>query len=210
MRRISALVVTLAVVIWASACTTVYVTTVAPPQQAQAAQAGPAPQPGTEQQPAAGASVTVQPQAAVAQPTPAEQAVTVAHKVLFYIPDRVLDAFDIVRLRARVGPGVALGVRATEVVSGFLGAYTSVYAGLPGPRLRPTVKLPIGLESFNGAGVSVASATVSGGIGPDYSPTEFGVSAQVLIVGADVGFDPWELVDFLAGFVMADPRGDDL
>ena len=33
------------------------------------------------------------------------------HKLLFYIPNRVLDVFDFVRLRVRVGPGLAVGAR---------------------------------------------------------------------------------------------------
>ncbi len=202
MRQLSALVVTLGVVLWACGCTTVQVTVAPTPQQ----------QVQTAQTPQQQTSPAPQAQPAPApQPAPAEQqGHSLAHKLVFYIPDRVLDVVDIVRLRVRVGPGVALGARATEVFSGYLGSYASVYAGLPGPRLKPTVKLPIGFESLSGVGVSVANATISGGIGPDYSFTEFGVSAQLLIVGFDVGIDPWEIVDFATGLFTIDPRGDDL
>ena len=129
---------------------------------------------------------------------------------LLYIPNRVLDLFDIVRLRVRVGPGIAVGARVTEVAQAYVGTYASVYAGLPGPRLRQTPKLPIGLESHNGASVSVVDATADGGIGPDYSPTEIGAGFQLAIIGIDIGIDPVEIVDFAAGILTIDLRDDDL
>jgi hypothetical protein len=135
---------------------------------------------------------------------------SLGHELLLYVPNRVLDVFDIVRLRVRGGPGLAVGVRATRLASLYVGSYASIYAGLPGPRLRPTVKLPVGLESYSGVDVSLADATISGGIGPDYSFTEFGVSIQLLLIGVDVGLDPWEVVDFATGLVLIDLRGDDL
>jgi hypothetical protein len=134
----------------------------------------------------------------------------VLHRVLLYFPDRLLDVIDIVRLRARVGPGVAAGVRATTAVDLYMGTYVSVYAGLPGPRMRRMPKSPVGLESYNGVEVSVANATASGGIGPGYSPTEFGVSLHPLILGFDIGLDPYEALDFAAGLFMVDLRHDDL
>jgi hypothetical protein len=134
----------------------------------------------------------------------------VLHKVAMYIPNRVLDVFDIVRFRVRVGPGVAVDARATKVVSAFVGSYASVYAGLPGPRNRPFPKFPIGLESRNGVQASVVDATVSGGIDPDYGPAEIGVGVQALIVGLDVGVEPLEIIDLLAGFLFINLTNDDL
>jgi hypothetical protein len=161
-----------------------------------------------------GAFGCAQQQARTAPPSPQATAdnpdQSLGHELLLYIPNRVLDLLDIVRLRARVGPGLAVGARATEVLSVYVGSYASIYVGLPGPRLRPTIKLPIGFESYSGVGVSVADATISGGIGPDYSPTEFGASVHLLLVGLDVGVDPWEVVDFATGLVLIDLRGDDL
>jgi len=134
----------------------------------------------------------------------------ILHKIVMYIPNRVLDVFDIVRLRVRVGPGIAADVRATKVASAFVGSYASVYAGLPGPRNRPLPKLPVGLESQNGVQASVVDATVTGGIGPDYGPAEIGVGVQALIVGVDVGIEPLEIIDLLAGFFFIDLTKDDL
>ena len=134
----------------------------------------------------------------------------VLHKVLFYIPNRLFDLLDTVRLRARVGPGVAVSVRATEAVDVFVGSYGSVYVGLPGPRGRRLPKLPVGLESRTGAEVSIVDATVGLGADPDYGPTEIGLGAHILIVGVDAGIEPLEILDFLAGLLFIDLRQDDL
>ena len=127
-----------------------------------------------------------------------------------YIPNRILDVFDILRLRVRVGPGVAVDARATKVASAFVGSYASVYVGLPGPRNRPLPKLPVGLESRNGVQASVVDATVSGGLDPDYGPAEIGFGAQLAIVGFDVGVEPLEILDLLAGLFFINLTNDDL
>jgi hypothetical protein len=133
------------------------------------------------------------------------------HKVLFYLPNRFLDVFDIVRFRARVGPGVAVSVRATEYADAYVGLYAAGYVGLPGPRNRRIPKLPFGIESKNGVELSKADLSTGFWIfDPDYGETEFGLGAQVLLVGGDVGFDPGELIDFLGGLVFLDPKVDDL
>src|SRR5262245_39031928 len=38
------------------------------------------------------------------------------HKLLWYIPNRISDVLDIVRARVRVGPGLEVGARVTELV----------------------------------------------------------------------------------------------
>jgi len=134
----------------------------------------------------------------------------VLHKVVMYLPNRILDVFDIVRLRVRLGPGIAADVRATEVVSAFAGSYTSVYVGLPGPRNRPLPKLPFGLESRSGLQASVVDATTDGGIGPDYGPAEIGAGAQLVFAGLDVGVEPLEVLDLVAGVFFINLTNDDL
>lgn len=129
---------------------------------------------------------------------------------LLYVPNRLLDMLDIFRFKLRVGPGISAGVRATKAVEAYVGSYATVYAGLPGPRMRELPKLPIGLESHNGASVSVVDATVDGGIGPDYSPSEIGLGFQLGVIGLDFGLDPVEGVDLLTGLVTLDIRDDDL
>ena len=133
----------------------------------------------------------------------------VMHTLLFYVPNRFLDVFDMVRARVRLGPGLAVGVRATEWADVHAGTYLSVYAGLPGPRQRKMPHLPFGVETLTGIEVSVADLATGAGLGPDYSPTEIGLGFQALIVGIDIGIDPVEIVDLLGGFFLWDPRHDD-
>ncbi len=132
------------------------------------------------------------------------------HQIVFWIPNRVLDLFDVVRARVRLGPGIAVGARATELVDVYLGSYTSVYVGLPGPRGRRVPRLPVGVEGNHGIEVSVADGTTGFGFAPDYGPAEIGAGAQVALVGFDLGIEPLELVDFVVGFVGIDLREDDL
>jgi hypothetical protein len=135
---------------------------------------------------------------------------SVGHVILLYVPNRIMDVFDFARLRVRIGPGVAVGVRATKLVSLFAGIYGSVFVGLPGPRLEPKISLPIGLENCAGVGVSLADLTTSGSTSPNYSNTEFGASLHAILVGVDAGVDPVELLDLALGFLFIDIRGDDL
>ena len=142
--------------------------------------------------------------------SPAVEPHSILHKVVMYIPNRALDILDVVRLRVRIGPGVALDVRVTNLAAVFLGAYETVYAGLPGPRNGPTPKLPVGLENQIGAQASIVDVTAEGVAGPDYGPAEIGLGAQVLLVGFDAGVEPLELLDLVAGIFFIDLRADDL
>lgn len=132
------------------------------------------------------------------------------HKVVMYIPNRGLDLIDIFRLRLRLGPGLAVGVRATKPAQVYLGTYLAAYVGLPGPRMRRTPRLPFGMESHNGLDISLLEASASGGMSPDYSPTEFGAGLQLAVIGVDTGVDPVEIGDFFAGLIGEDIRNDDL
>ena len=131
-----------------------------------------------------------------------------ARVLLAYLPNRLFDVLDFLRLRARVGPGIAVRARATEQIDAGIGSYASIFAGLPGPRGEVEVPLPIGLETYSGVEL-VGDAEVSGGYSPNYTPTEIGVSIHAAAVGIDLGVDPIEVVDFVVGFVLLDLRGDD-
>ena len=132
------------------------------------------------------------------------------HRLLLWIPNRIFDLFDIVRLRVRVGPGISVSARATEAADVAIGSHLTVFVGLPGPRGEPSIPLPVGMEGYAGLELSVLEAgNEDEGMGPRYGPTEIGVGAQVLLVGVDVGVEPYDALDFLAGILMLDPRGDD-
>ena len=133
------------------------------------------------------------------------------HRLLLWIPNRVFDVLDVVRLRVRVGPGFSLSVRATEVADVVLGGHATVFVGLPGPRNSPRIALPFGLETYAGIEVSVVDAgSEEDRHGPQYGPLEIGAGAQLLLVGLDVGVEPFDALDLLAGIVFLDPKGDDL
>ncbi|MEA2101122.1 MAG: hypothetical protein U9P80_00910 [Thermodesulfobacteriota bacterium] len=132
------------------------------------------------------------------------------HIVLAYIPNRILDALDTVRIRARIGPGFAVGVRATEAADLFAGTYTTVYAGLPGPRGRTIPRSPIGIESRTGIEASVVDVSTGLGFAPKYGKTEVGLGFQTFIAGLDIGVDPLEIVDFGLGIFCIDIKHDDL
>lgn len=89
---------------------------------------------------------------------------SLAHSVLFYLPNRIFDVLDIVRARVKVGPGFGAGVRVTDVGELYLGSYASVFAGLPGPRQQPAIPIPAGIESRGGVKVSVLDGTVGKGV----------------------------------------------
>ncbi len=115
---------------------------------------------------------------------------------------------DVVRARARIGPGIGAGVRATKPISVNAGFYASVFAGIPGPRGRPKIPWPVGMENYAGADVSVMGVSTEG-FGPGYGPAEVGAGVHAGLLGIDVGVEPLEVLDLLLGFVFIDIRDDD-
>lgn len=131
------------------------------------------------------------------------------HQVLWYVPNRFFDLVDIFRLRVRVGPGLALNARVTDHADVFIGTYYTAFAGLPGPRLETHIRWPWGLEYEKGIKLMGVDATDDLPHEPGYAPTEFNAGLQLLLLGAELGFDPVELGDFFTGWLMIDLRGDD-
>lgn len=132
------------------------------------------------------------------------------HTALWYIPNRISDLFDIVRARLRLGPGIALGGRFTDSAMFNWGGYSSVFIGIPGPRLERRFNWPVGVEVQRGDVFSPFDGTAWGGEAPTYGHLEVGLGTQLLLVGADLGLDVYELLDFFTGIVTIDPIGDDV
>jgi hypothetical protein len=139
---------------------------------------------------------------------PADEPERENHPVLMYIPNRIFDILDIVRLRVRVGPGLALGARVTEAVDANIGAYTSIFAGIPGPRGRPRINLPVGVENYAGIEVVVGTSDEKA-TAPHYGALEVGAGFQAAILGLDLGIDPGEILDLATGLLFIDIIGDD-
>ena len=133
----------------------------------------------------------------------------IGHKMLFYIPNRVLDLVDIFRLRAKVGSGISGSLQLTSVASFYAGTQNTVYAGLPGPRCAQQKTRPWGREKQKGIILFGVDATDDSLFAPEHSPSEIGLGLHILVVGIDAGIDPVEIGDFLAGIIGRDPKGDD-
>lgn len=145
----------------------------------------------------------------VPQPERAYPDISLGLKLLWYIPNRLIDFADIFRLRLRFGPGLAANARVTDYGSLYYGKYCSVYAGLPGPRNPYYARLPLGVECLDGVVIGGVDATDDTPYGPAYGPTEVDVGLHLLVVGAEFGVDPLEIADFLSGLLMVDLEHDD-
>jgi len=131
------------------------------------------------------------------------------HRIVWYLPNRTMDLLDLFRARVRIGPGFAFNVRVTEHADAFNGTYYTGFIGLPGPRMEPLLPAPLGLECEKGIKLLGVDATDDMNHEPGYAPTEVDVGLHLLVAGAEVGFDPVEMGDFLVGWLLIDPRGDD-
>jgi len=128
------------------------------------------------------------------------------HPILCYLPNRIFDMLDIIRLRLRVGPGVSVGARVTKLTNVFVGAHSSVFAGVYGPRGEALIPWPIGVENHAGADVSLVDASASG---PYIGPLETGLEFQAGIIGISFGICPYEMLDLVTGLFFIDLQKDD-
>ena len=129
------------------------------------------------------------------------------HRLLFYIPNRIFDVFDLVRARVRVGPGLAVDARVTKYGDLYAGGYSTLFVGIHGPRTKPRIPWPIGFEAR--AGIKATSLADVATKGPTYGYGEVGVGFQAAIVGVDVGADVVEVLDLVLGLFFIDLTGDD-
>jgi hypothetical protein len=141
-------------------------------------------------------------------PPPSRSTGEVAWAVLAYLPNRAFDLSDIVRLHARVGTGFGVGARVTQFLPVFAGDYRAFWVGLPGPRGRPKLPIPVGLEGQKGVQVGPLRTSTIWRT-PEYGVGEVGGGVMVYALGVEIGLDPYELGDFLAGFATVDFARDD-
>jgi hypothetical protein len=132
--------------------------------------------------------------------------------VLMYLPNRCFDVMDIFRARLRVGPGFTGSVRATKLADLTAGTHTTFFIGLPGPRNHSVINLPIGMENYVGADVSIVNASNNNRthFSPSYGTLEVGAGTQIGLFGFDFGADPLEALDFILGVFCIDVKKDDL
>ena len=145
-----------------------------------------------------------------AQPPPAMGITEMVRPIVFYIPNRIFDLLDILRLRVRVGPGLSAGARATELADVFVGAHTTMYVGLRGSRgKKGGIPWPFGIENHRGLEVSVIDITNQDSCAPVVDPLELSFDVQAGIVGIYPALELYEVLDFVTGFIFLDIRGDD-
>lgn len=123
--------------------------------------------------------------------------------IAMYLPNRVLDVWDIFRIDVGIGPSFGAIVRITRYFPIGYRAVTpaSVRIGMHGRRA------PIFMESSSEFGIGpvfVASEH------RDITPVEVGAGVDLFVAGAYVGFSFDELADFLLGIFGVDFKEDDL
>jgi len=163
----------------------------------------------TQTTPTSGKTQTTTTQTTVTQRSQTQE-VPRKHPILMYIPNRIFDVLDIVRARVRLGPGISVGARVTSIVTVFVGGHSTAYVGVPGPRGKPEVSLPFGLEDNSGPALApTKESEEQAAKRPYYGPMEIGAEAQAAIAGVSVGVEPLEALDLLAGIFFIDLKGDD-
>lgn len=121
--------------------------------------------------------------------------------VLYYVPNRVLDAIDIGRASVGIGSGFGFNVRATELAEIGYGQYSTTRFGMKG-RVMPVYD-----EKIDEAGIGFLG-WVNGCLQRD--PSEVGADLHLGVIGVQAAVSLVEAVDFVAGFALIDLQSDDL
>lgn len=148
---------------------------------------------------------------ALAAPSRVQAQLDLVISAVRYLPNRVLDALDLVRLRVRVGPGKAFTLRAGNGLELFRGDYRTLFAGLPGPRRGKLPRLPVGLEARSAPESDSSDVPESELLwtDPGYGRAELALGFQLGVLGLELGVDPLQILDFGFGLIALDPLDDD-
>jgi hypothetical protein len=150
-------------------------------------------------------------------------------KIAWYLPDRILDIFDMVSFDVHFGFGAYVDAHATRILKVDAGFRTVAGVGWHDHRslgllnqADATIGLfPLGTRGFTAtqagtSGVQSGSWSVAGTHRPsDELYTDFvdywavGASATAAIVGVSADFHPVEAFDMLVGWFLFDPGNDD-
>ena len=115
----------------------------------------------------------------------------------------VVDLFDIVRAGVSVGPGIGVDLTATEYLNVTLMTKASVGVGYETLR-----HLPIEAASYAMIGVGPVKAAADPGLAWPRSPGDIRIELHLLLAGAHVAIEPFEIFDFVVGFIGIDPMED--
>lgn len=124
--------------------------------------------------------------------------------IVGYLPNRVMDLFDVVRFGVNLGPGLGAQVKATDPLQVTSISRTSVGIGLQSLR-----HLPVMAAAEDTTDGCVAGPGADESLKWFRSPTDLRVEVHPLVAGAHVAVDPVEIVDFVLGLVGIDVKDDD-
>lgn len=158
----------------------------------------------------------------------AEVESTTTEKVLWYLPDRIMDAIDMISLSLDVGAQIGVGVWATRAIQGV--AYVGSTVGLGyfqkrniGAKLESSFDLaigPVGGTALYGMRAGTGGMDqVATGLW-FHKPSEklyqeyrdywgIGFKFGLVYLGGEGEYHPVEIYDFLLGLATIDPLGDD-
>jgi len=122
---------------------------------------------------------------------------------LLYLPNRVVDLFDIAKFGVDVGPGIGIDVQATKFLQARAMWNLSVGVGFQGLRHLP---FQVGTVAALGVGPIGGVGSVGGWRRSD---SGFRLGLHVLIDGAHAAVNPYEALDFVLGFLTIDIADDD-
>ncbi len=125
--------------------------------------------------------------------------------ILFYIPNRFLDLFDVARAGVEVGPGFGVDGEATEALQA--GVMARVSAGVGLQTLR---HLPVKASGESYAALGPVAADPTAGLAWYRNKWDVRLEAHVAIFGAHAAINPAEIADFFLGFLTIDIMDDDL
>jgi hypothetical protein len=128
----------------------------------------------------------------------------IAKKIILYLPNRVLDAMDIVRLGVHVGPGIGLDARVTRFVQ--LAADTSADVGVAWQGRKGS---PIILQVYNTTAIGPIRVGAGTGLRYRHTLSETSLTLNAGLVGFFAAYDSAEFIDFVLGWSTFDFKKDD-
>lgn len=158
-----------------------------------------------------------------------EERSSIVKKILWYIPDRILDLFDIFDIWIHIGPQIGFRAKGTSVFQAtwYHGNTTSFgfgnkkQWGVKVEEMNSFTIFPLGVHSVSNAKVGSGGFQYAEDTIYLHSPKDslyqeyedyWGFHGQggVLLIGVEFQFHPLELLDFVSGFFFWDMLGDDV
>ena len=129
-------------------------------------------------------------------------------QVVMWIPNRILDALDIVRFGVGAGPGMGVDVRATRLAQVSAMSGMAIGLGWQGHWNSPVMT---DTRMFLAAGpVTLGSTSLNPVFGWQRTDWEIRAEVHAAIVLAEAAVDLYQVFDFMVGILFFDPGEDDI